>query len=149
MDVMMEIRRRLLEIAGGGDVGADFVKGTTTIGSSNTHTISFGKTFSRYMYFIEMTDGAKADLISSGQTAAKMYACCGIYPSVPINNAAPSNVLFAYRMNPNTSEKSTAAGSSVQSIDGSSITITSGQYSGGTNILYRGLEYNYYIVEIK
>lgn len=37
--------------------GADFVKGTFTVPNDvATYTINFGKTYSKYLYMVEMTD---------------------------------------------------------------------------------------------
>ena len=130
--------------------GADFVKGTFTTDASSPFTLSFGKTFSKYLYYIEMTDESKAALHNSGQTSAKMYACLGIYPKNKFNgNDYPYNAYASYRVNPSTDEMSLSTSSAASDIDESSITLYNNALSGGANALYQGYSYNYYIVEIK
>ena len=69
MDVM-ELRRRLMM---GMAKGAEVIKGSFTVPADYTgnYTINFGKSFSRYVYIIEMTDESKAALAQRGENSNK------------------------------------------------------------------------------
>lgn len=133
-------------------MGAEVVKGSFTVSPSaivdNTFTINFGKTFSKYLYLIEMTEESKATLLSSGQTADRMYSAIGVYPIPQINNTTPYNSFLSVRVKPSTSETSISApGSSSESATGSTITFPVSNL-GGVNQLYRDYSYNYTIVSL-
>ena len=52
--------------------GAQFVKGTFTApNSGNRYTLEFGKTLSKYLFFIEMTDNSKTTLLGTGLSGAR------------------------------------------------------------------------------
>lgn len=150
---MMQIRRRLLElIAGGEDMGAEVVKGTFTVSASaivdNTFTLNFGKTFSKYLYLIEMTEASKTTLLATGQTSDRAYSAIGMYPMPQINNTTPDNNFLTVRVKPTTSGTSVAAPSSSSgSATGSSITFPVSNLNGA-NHLYRDYSYNYTIVSL-
>lgn len=131
--------------------GANYAKGTFTTDDNGTYTLSFGKTFSSYLYYIEMTDESKTALHNTGQNSARMYACLGIYPKNKFNgNNYPYNAYSAYRVNPSTDEMSLSTSTQASAIDGSSISFNNTAITAsGANNLYRGYSYNYYIVEIK
>ena len=62
MDVMGLRRMVMAQMAS----GAQFVKGTFTVpDSGSSYTINFGKTFSSYLYVIEMSDLSKQSLIQT------------------------------------------------------------------------------------
>ena len=144
---LMAIRRGLMAQMAS---GADYAKGTFTTDTAMTYTLSFGKTFSRYLYYIEMTDESKTALHNSGQSSAKMYACLGIYPKNKFNgNDFPANSYASYRVNPANDDMTLSTSASATAINESSITLGNTAISGGANSLYRGYSYNYYIVEIK
>lgn len=151
---LMDIRRLLLKLStgGGGDMGAEVVKGTFTVSQSaivnNTYTLNFGKTFSNYLYLIEMTEASKTTLLSTGQTSDRMYSCLGIYPIPQINNVTPDNNFLSARVKPSTSATSVGAPSSASgSATGSTITLPVSNVSG-VNHLYRDYSYNYTIVSL-
>ena len=129
--------------------GADYIKGSFTTGNTSGHRISFGKTFSKYIYFVEMTEESKATLMASGQDAHKMVACCGIYPRVMVGDVPVVNGFASYRVNPTTSATSQSTSAALSSIDNTSIVLPNSAITGGSNSLYRGYSYNYYVVEIK
>ena len=146
---LIELRRMVMAQMSATIQGANYAKGTFTTGTGSTHTLSFGKTYSKYLYYIEMTDASKTALLSSSQTSARMYACCGVYPAPSVSNSTPSNNSFvSYRITPSDSSLS-VSNSNVSAIDSSSITFTNNTFSNGQNNLYREQTYNYYIVEIK
>ena len=147
MDVM-SIRRGLMMAMAS---GAQYVKGMITVAQGAECTINFGKTFSRYLYFIEMNDASKTTLLASGESGAKSYARCGVVPSVAIGNVDAGLSYWSQRINPATSEQTYSAISNyVVNATGSSITFKSANsISSGAHYLYAGYTYNYYIVEIK
>ena len=142
---LMELRRGIMLAMVS---GKEFVSGTFTTGQSSTYTLNFGKSFNRYMYLIEMTDSSKTNLENSGQTSAKMYACCGIYPSPAFNDDVPfgANVMISYRIIPSTSQQNTSA--STASMDNSSITMTNNNFSNGANVFYKGESYKYIVISL-
>ena len=128
--------------------GEKILTGTfTTPSSGNSYTFTFGKTFTKYMYLIEMTDASKTALAASGETSYRMFACIGIYPSPEANNSNISNSFLSFRTTPSTGVAN-ASGSTSGSADGSSVTFTLAATSGGTNVLYRGYTYKYTVVPI-
>lgn len=148
---MMELRRMVMAQMSATIQGADYAKGTFTTDTNGTYTLSFGKTFESYLYYIEMTDDSKTALKNTGHTSARMYACMGIYPKNKFDgNDYPYNAYAAYRVVPSTDEMSLSTSTQATAIDGSSISFTNVADTGsGANNLYRGYSYNYYIVEIK
>ena len=131
--------------------GAQFVKGTfTTPDSGTTYTLDIGKSFSKYLYYIEMTDDSKTALHNSGQTSAKMFALIGAYPKFSFNNNDTNGAGYlSYRVIPSSNTIDRSANAIPTSIDESSITFGLAAITGGANNMYRGYTYNYYIVEIK
>ena len=62
--------------------GKDFVSGTFTVpNDAETYRINFGKSFSRYLFIIEMTDDSKTTLINSGSSNSLTFLYFGIYPA--------------------------------------------------------------------
>lgn len=148
---LMGLRRMVMAQMSATIQGADYAKGTITTDTNGTYTLSFGKTFASYLYYIEMTDDSKTALKNTGHTSARMYACLGIYPKNKFDgNDYPYNAYAAYRVVPSTDEMSLSTSTQATAIDGSSISFTNVAATGsGANNLYRGYSYNYYIVEIK
>ena len=130
--------------------GADFVKGTFTTDTAYTYKVDFGKTFSKYLYYIEMTDDSKTALMNSGQSSAKMFACFGVYPPTEFDSShsAAANYM-SYRIKPSDSTIDCSSSAAANQIDGSSVTLGLTGITGGANSLYREYSYNYYVVEIK
>lgn len=131
--------------------GASYASGTfTTDDSAASHTINFGKTFSKYLYLIEMTGESKTALMNSGQTSAKMFSSIGTYPPLIFDSTHQANKTYlSYRMNPSTSEISYSTSAVATNLDESSITLGSNAIAGSANGLYKGYSYTYYVVEIK
>lgn len=144
MDVM-EIRRRLIRQMASS--GKNFISGTFTTNNETPWRIPFGKTFNNYMYMIEMTDESKTELSNSGQTSAKMYACCGIYPAPVFGNNSLEKQIISYRVNPSNSELSTSA-SSIVTCSNNQIEINNNTIGSGANVLYKGYTYKYIIVSL-
>lgn len=129
--------------------GAKFIKGSFTVPSNATsYMLDFGKSFAKYLYIIEADATSKSEIVNSAQAYQKTYAMFGIYPNTAINNAEYNANTAYLRITPST-------GVTVSSVNNanpaaSSITISaSALTTNSANALYRGLTYNYYIVEIK
>lgn len=147
MDVMELRRRAMIAMARGEKI----IKGTFTAVNQgeNKYTFNFGKTFSKYIYYIEMTSESLTLLKASGQTAAKMYACVGRFPKHDIEEPASNgNAYIAYRIKPSDDTLS-IAGTESNTISDSSITFQCQNYNGGANIMYNNHEYNYMIIPIE
>ena len=152
MDVM-QIRRLLIGmIAGGGNVGADFVKGTFTVPSdASSFTLNFGKTFSKYLFFIEMTESSKEDmLVDTSLSGRRAYSFVGEYPKTVVNDKT-NNIVFVYTYVPSTesvSSTTTVATTFVQTES----SITNACYPISSNVqttFVRDASYNYFVVEIQ
>ena len=130
-------------------MGAEFLSGTFTTGTTAGYTIDFGKSFSKYLYYVEMTDASKTELHNSGQTSAKMFACIGKYPNAEFNERSTNGGYLSFRVNPSNDTIDKSSSASPNSISDSSITFGNNAITAGANSLYRGYSYNYYIVEIK
>ena len=145
---MMEIRRAMMGVIAGMASGANFVKGTITVPNDSSYVnLNFGKSFSKYLFFIEATDESKQTMLNTGINGNRTYAMIGCYPDVTIGEITESYNVFVSRINPSTSAKSTTYTSFTQSE--SSIGISAVDiYSGGANEMYKGYSYNYFIVEM-
>lgn len=143
----MSIRRGLMAQMAS---GANFVKGTFTVPSiGSSYTLNFGKTFSKYMFFIEMTNDSKTALLQIGATSARAFFVEGIYPSPSVNNVQGTNVTLVCRVTPSTGEITYGQNNIfIKGIDDTHIDFAAGG-TGNTNAFYNGYSYNYYIVEIK
>ena len=128
--------------------GSNVIKGTFTAPTGqSSYTLNFGKTLSKYLFTIEMTDASKTALLASGQSSAKMFACEGMYPVPSINSNNIDYCMLSYRVVPSTGVVSYSA-TAITGIDGSSITFYNNTYGSGTNVLYQGSSYNYSIIPI-
>ena len=146
---MMEIRRQMMGVIAQMASGAKVVKGSFTCPSSgNSYTIQFGKTFSKYLYLIEMTEASKTTLSSSGVNANQVYALLGAYPSPKINNIELSDKTGAsFRINPS-SQTAFNTTATVSNIGTSSIEIGIANMGASGNAVYKELSYNYTIVSL-
>lgn len=144
MDVMS--RREIMgKVLAGMASGARFVKGTYTIPDNGSFVINFGKTFSKYLFYIEMTDESKAALIDTGKTSSRTFAAFGVYPEMEIGNVIGNSNLGS-RITP--SSKALSEGHFSATKSSNSIELPTGG-TGNSNVFYWGYTYNYYIVEIK
>lgn len=143
----MSIRRGLLSQMASS--GKDYISGTITIPTSgSSYTLNFGKSFSSYLFLLEMTDDSKASVLSSGATVARGYAFIGCYPRRSINNT-PSESIIVDRYNPSSSASSYGALTGNQ-LSESSITLGMvGMTESGWDSLIKGCSYNYTIVSLE
>lgn len=145
MDVMSLRRGLMMGMAS----GAEYVKGSFTVPESvSNYTIDFGKTFNKYLFLIEADEDSKTAILNSDVDANKTYAMIGIFPTPLISSYTfPSNA-STFRINPST--KLLTSGSPNVTATSTSLQITCSSLTGSSaNVLYRGLTYNYYVVEIK
>ena len=128
--------------------GADYVSGTFTVPeNASSYTLSFGKTFGKYIYLIELTDESKATMMSSGGTYARTYCYCGFYPKQTIDSQTYDITTLACRIQPSTG--STSNGAFTPTFSGSEITFNAvGVTDSGWSSLVKGLTYKYFIVAI-
>lgn len=147
----MQIRRLLLEMTGGGSVGAYYVKGTFTVPSdASSFTLNFGKTFSKYLFFIEMTERSKEDiLVDTSLSGRRAYSFIGEYPKTAVANKT-NNTVFIYTYIPSTESVSSST-TTITTFVQTESSITNVCYSVVSNVqttFVRGASYNYYVVEI-
>ena len=115
--------------------------------SGISFTLNFGKTFSKYLFIIEADDDSKDDIVDTGYSNQKAYAFIGSYPKETINNITEDTNVLCMRITP-ASSALTRSGVNI-TFDGSSITINASAVSAGNaSYLYRGMTYNYFVVEI-
>lgn len=149
MDVM-SLRRGIMAAMA---QGAKYVKGTFTIplDADATYTVNFGETFSKYMYFVEMTDASIATLLSEPDISGdRVYAFNGIWPAPTINNNSVGDYTNCYKVKPSTGDVSAVGTAScLTGITNSSISFRTGVKNSGTYYFIKGYSFNCYVVEIK
>ena len=80
---MMELRRMVMAQMAS---GARFVKGTITIPDSGSfYEINIGKTFNKYIVYIEATEESKTQIINNTDNNSKSWALFEVYPRPKIN----------------------------------------------------------------
>lgn len=66
--------------------GKAFISGMFTVpNDATTYKLEFGRSFGKYLYFIELADESKTALINSGSSKSKAVAYTGVYPKPAIN----------------------------------------------------------------
>lgn len=145
---LMELRRGLLAQM---SRGKDFVSGTFTCPTEgdSTITINFGKTFNKYLFFIEMTDASKQALVNSGASGTFSFGFVGVYPKRSINGKEVNGNEVGMRYVP--SDDSTTSGSTsviTLSADNFTANIRNLSVTSPQNYLYRGYSYNYTVVSL-
>ena len=133
--------------------GAGCVKGSFTVGSSeSSHTISFGESFSNYLFIIEANDDSKSTIRNSGVTVARGYLIVGKYPGFKITSDTVDYRFIAERIKPTDSARTVTniGETSAVVLTDSSITINCYALTNtnAQNYLYQGLTYNYHVFEI-
>ena len=131
--------------------GAEVLKGSFSVPADYTgnYIINFGKSFSRYIYIIEMTDESKTALAQTGENNNKTYARLGLYPPFEIEGLRPNNSShMSTRINPSTQAiMSTVA--TTNGISSYAIAIATGDVTQtSANLLYLGYSYNYTIISL-
>lgn len=130
--------------------GIEIIRGSITPDTTPNCTISIGKTLTKYMYLIELTDDSKTALLSSGISSNRTYAMIGMYPPATIGTYAQSNMYATYRVNPSSGAISVATANAANNTSGSQIEIGSGEpASAGANYLMKGYTYNYTIIPLE
>lgn len=131
--------------------GVEVIKGSFTVGDNDTtYALQFGKTLSRYMYLIEMTDQSKAELISTVSSGVRVFAFAGMYPMPEVNNTSQASVCVrTYRVTPSTGVVSSSTYYDNNVPSSTAITLNAVSVSSGGDALYRGYTYNYIIIPIE
>lgn len=130
--------------------GADYVKGEFTIPSdaSSPYTLNFGKTFSKYLFFIELADESKSVIMNSSLAGRRAYTHLGKYPNNMFNNIENTNNTIVNNYAP--SLDTVGYTQATFTCTDSSISYTCGAVTTNNNdMLIKGCKYNYYVVEIK
>ena len=147
---MMEVRRTMMGVIAQMASGAKFVKGTFTVPNDNSssYTINFGQSFDKYMFYVEMTEDSKTDLLGTEIDGSRAFMLFGTSITPNCKGYTYNNNFLAYRVNPSTKATS-YSGNNPKGIDNSSMSLPSYDVSASaTNALFKGYTYNYYIVEI-
>ena len=143
---MMTIRRMVMAQMAS---GAQYVSGSFTVpNDGSSYTISFGKTFSKYIFYIEATDDTKTALLNSGLSASRAYMFIGSYPKTAVNNVENNYTCAYQRVNPSNGTVDMAVNSGA-TLTSTSINIGTGLFTSGAFYLYKGYSYNYFVCEIK
>ena len=134
--------------------GAEFVKGSFTVGDNDTsHTINFGKTFSKYLFIIEADTESKETILNTGLSSSRAYMSICIFPGVKIASDNVDYQIIVERIKPSDSSLTITnkTSSTYYTLSDSSITIKcyAVTNTNAPDYLYQGLTYNYYVFEIK
>lgn len=143
---VLEMRRMVMAQMA---AGAQFVKGSFTVpNDASKYTINFGKSFSKYILFIEADSTSKQTILDSGINASRAYAVLAIYPTMTIGETSAHKYVYnrIHTINKTvTLDGNNNGDKSVNSVELPVAALT----GSSTNGLFRGLTYGYYIVEIK
>ena len=132
--------------------GANYVSGTFTVpdDETSTYTLNFGKTFSKYLFFIELTDASKTIVINSGASNYRPFCLVGSYPQPQINNVVVyGGIAWTYTPSSHSYSNGRFTTSSKNFTETSMKFATDDVTGTATSALLKGCTYNYYIVEIK
>lgn len=133
---------------GGGSSGVE--TGSFTVPDSGSeYTVTLEKKFAECLIFAEATEESKAAILQSGASAPRAFAFLTHSPGLAIDDKETPEYVFAYRINPSTSELSFANAENYLVYGDKSMTVSVGSFSTGANYFYKGLTYNYTIFEIK
>ena len=124
------------------------IKGTITPESAGTIDINFGKTLSKYLFLVEMTETSKAALLATGLNEVKAYEAIGMYPNPGIGSYDPTACYFTYRVNPSTGVCTSSNYNTTASYADKLTFNTCALSTNYSNYLYVGCTYNYTIVPI-
>lgn len=149
----MSIRRKMMGVIAQMANGADFVKGTFTVPSdaSSPYIVSFGKTFEKYLFYVEMIDEDKETLTGltsiSGQRG---YGFVGMYPDFEINEQKDNQSALVHTIAPSTGTASRTSANFNQYGSSTQLGLICGNIStNASGRVYQGYSYKYYVVEIK
>jgi len=129
--------------------GAQFIKGSFTVpNDASTYTINFGKSFSKYILFIEADSESKQAILDSGVNSSRAYAVLAIYPTMTIGGYSFYKCIYN-RIHP-TNKSVSIDGNNNGNTYVNSVELPVAALTGSSSSrLFRGLTYDYYIVEIK
>lgn len=145
---MMQIRRGLLAQMAVSSL--NYIKGqfTAVKDENNKFTLNFGKTFSRYLVFIEATASAKSSIASYTGGGRKTYSMLAVYPGLNFsNNLDDYKASFSYA--PSTEAFNREFSNANITLDSSKAVFNCRALSFNLPVaLYDGLTYDYFIVEV-
>lgn len=110
------------------------------------YTVTLQNTFPECLIFIEATEESKAAILDSGASGPRAFAFLAHFPGLDINDGQTPEYVFAYRVNPSTSELSFANAENYLLYGTASMTVSVGSFSTGANYFYKGCSYNYTII---
>ena len=139
----MSLRRGLLAQMAS---GKQFISGTVTA-TGTSCTISFGKSYSNYLFLVEMTADSKSELMDSGRTNVISFAWFGIHPERKINNIENGAKQTAVRIKPATSEMSNSISGGTMTDSSISFNVADLSATSPTS-MRTGYSYNYTIVSL-
>lgn len=116
--------------------------------SGSSYTLNFANTYSKYMIAIVATAESVESIMASGATSAKTFALHGFYPKANANNTDSNYQTILDRIKPSASTMDAAVPAADFTYTGTSFTGQMGLITSGANYLYRGLTYNYFVVEV-
>ena len=128
--------------------GAKIISGSFTVPSSgSSYILSLGESLERYIFLIEATNYSKTQIMQSGIDGAKSYAFIGIYPKLSIDSIDANFSGIYAKINPSTEASSNTSATNVNPGD-NKIYFSINTLANGSSVLFKGLSYNYTIVEI-
>lgn len=148
---MMEIRRGLLsQMANNGYVkkGQFTLKATGTEGE--TFYIDIGKTLSKYVVVVEMSEESKEALAQRTEiTGQRVFEWVGIYPYMRINNKESTTDALVGRIQPSANSVNVSTTSYINtSSTRFGFSCYKLQEGGSAWGLYYGFTYNYWLLEL-
>lgn len=145
---MMEIRRRIIGLMAN---RAKVIKGTFTCPSSgSSYELVFPETINKYIYFVEMTDSSKPDLVANTDIdRTRTYAILGTSETPEINNVPNEYNSSMIRYKPSSGSLDGYTSNSSASCQSSKIVfMLTNVVTGSANSLYHGYSYNYIIISL-
>ena len=135
---------------GGGGGSSNVETGSFTVPDSGSdHTVTLENKFTECLIFTEATEESKAAILESGASGPRAFAHLAHFPGLSINEGETPEYVFAYRINPSTSELGFANAENYLQYGDKSMTVSVGSFSTGANYYYKGCTYNYVIFKIK
>lgn len=140
----MQLRRGLMMAMAKG--GTNTISGVITPETTDTISVAFGRTLTKYLILLEMTDESIANLINSGYTNYKPYLMVGIYGETKVNDLTPVNRVMYFRYN---GSVVASALSNILSTASDGFTISVTNQNAATYQLQVGYQYKYLVVPIE
>lgn len=131
--------------------GAEYIKGTFTVpDNAENFTLNYGKSFSKYLLYIEMTDASKTALNSSAESGSTAIMFLAVYPPIEFKQNINDNTraIKVTIYNPSTDTiGTTTLGASLYSVSSFTDAVRLINSAGQTRLI-RGYSYDYVIVSL-